>query len=61
MPLSRRELSACGSRRNDSTDTTRNVADAIKEVNRLAGLQIAVKLPGIDASLAALDAYKGEH
>src|SRR5512143_2497523 len=37
------------------------VADAIKEVNRLAGLQIAVKLPGIDASLAALDAYKGEH
>jgi len=37
------------------------VADAIKEVKRLASLQIAIKLPGIDASLAALDAYKGEH
>jgi uncharacterized protein HemX len=37
------------------------VAAAIKEVKRLAGLQIATKLPGIDASLAALDAYKGEH
>ena len=37
------------------------VADAIKEVQRLASLQIAIKLPGIDASLAALDAYKGEH
>ncbi len=35
------------------------VADAIKEVKRLANLQIAIKLPGIDASLAALDAYKG--
>ena len=35
------------------------VADAIKEVQRLASLQIAIKLPGIDASLAALDAYKG--
>ncbi|WP_324779572.1 uroporphyrinogen-III C-methyltransferase [Thiobacillus sedimenti] len=37
------------------------VADAIAEVKRLASLQIAVKLPGIDASLAALDAYKGDH
>jgi len=37
------------------------VADAIKEVKRLASLQIAIKLPTIDASLAALDAYKGEH
>jgi len=37
------------------------VADAIKEVKRLSSLQIAVKLPNIDASLAALDAYKGEH
>jgi uncharacterized protein HemX len=36
------------------------VAAAIKELTRLSGLQIAVKLPGIDASLAALDAYKGE-
>ena len=35
------------------------VADAIKEVKRLSSLQIAIKLPGIDASLAALDAYKG--
>jgi uncharacterized protein HemX len=35
------------------------VADALKEVRRLSSLQIAVKLPGIDASLAALDAYKG--
>lgn len=35
------------------------VADAITEVKRLASLQIAIKLPGIDASLAALDAYKG--
>jgi len=35
------------------------VADAIKEVQRLASLQIAIKLPGINASLAALDAYKG--
>jgi len=37
------------------------VADAIKEVQRLSSLQIAVRLPGIDASLAALDAYKGGH
>ncbi|HEX7972528.1 MAG TPA: uroporphyrinogen-III C-methyltransferase, partial [Thiobacillus sp.] len=36
------------------------VAAAIKEIKRLSSLQIAVKLPGIDASLAALDAYKGE-
>jgi uroporphyrin-3 C-methyltransferase len=35
------------------------VADALKETRRLASLQIAVKLPGIDASLAALEAYKG--
>ncbi|MHB0917925.1 MAG: uroporphyrinogen-III C-methyltransferase [Thiobacillus sp.] len=37
------------------------VAAALKEIERLAGLQIAQKLPGIDASLAALEAYKGEH
>jgi uncharacterized protein HemX len=35
------------------------VADALKEVRRLASLQIAAKPPGIDASLAALEAYKG--
>jgi len=35
------------------------VAAALKEVKRLSGLQIAQKLPGIDASLAALEAYKG--
>ncbi len=35
------------------------VAAAIKEVRHLSGLQIAPRLPGIDASLAALDAYKG--
>ncbi|MHB1187163.1 uroporphyrinogen-III C-methyltransferase [Thiobacillus sp.] len=37
------------------------VADALKEIRRLSSLQIAQKLPGIDASLAALEAYKGEH
>lgn len=37
------------------------VAAAIKEINRLSSLQIISKLPGIDASLAALDAYKGGH
>ncbi len=37
------------------------VAAAIKDIKRLSGLQIAIKLPGIDASLAALDAYKGDH
>lgn len=37
------------------------VAAALKEIKRLSGLQIASKLPGIDASLAALDAYKGDH
>jgi uroporphyrin-3 C-methyltransferase len=37
------------------------VAAAIKEIRRLTSLQIASKLPGIDASLAALDAYKGGH
>jgi uroporphyrin-3 C-methyltransferase len=36
------------------------VAAALKELERLSGLQIAQKLPGIDASLAALEAYKGE-
>jgi uncharacterized protein HemX len=35
------------------------VADALKETRRLSSLQIATKLPGIDASLAALEAYKG--
>lgn len=37
------------------------VASAIKEIQRLASLQIVTKLPGIDASLAAIEAYKGEH
>lgn len=37
------------------------VAAALKEVQRLSGLQIAQTLPGIDASLAALDASKGNH
>lgn len=36
------------------------VAAAVTEIKRLASLQIVIKLPGIDASLAALDAYKGE-
>ena len=36
-----------------------SVAAALKEIKRLASLQIAIKLPGIDASLAALDAHKG--
>ena len=36
------------------------VADALKEVQRLSGLQIAHKLPGIDASLTALEALKGD-
>ncbi len=35
------------------------VMAALKEVKRLASLQVAHKLPGIDASLAALDALKG--
>jgi uncharacterized protein HemX len=35
------------------------VAAALKEINRLSSLQVAQKLPGIDASLAALEAYKG--
>lgn len=35
------------------------VADALKEIKRLSGLQVAQKLPGIDASLAALEAHKG--
>ncbi|MFN3716994.1 MAG: uroporphyrinogen-III C-methyltransferase [Thiobacillus sp.] len=37
------------------------VTAAMKEIHRLASLNIAVKLPGIDASLAALEAYKGAH
>ncbi len=37
------------------------VAAAIKEIHRLSNLQIAAKLPGIDASLAALEAYKESH
>ncbi|WP_310446848.1 uroporphyrinogen-III C-methyltransferase [Thiobacillus sp.] len=37
------------------------VVAALKEIKRLSSLQIANKLPGIDASLAALDAYKGNH
>ncbi len=37
------------------------VVAAIKEINQLSSLQIATKLPSIDASLAALEAYKGEH
>jgi uncharacterized protein HemX len=37
------------------------VAAAMMEIKRLASLQIASKLPGIDASLAALDAYKVNH
>ncbi|MBT9541432.1 uroporphyrinogen-III C-methyltransferase [Thiobacillus sp.] len=37
------------------------VVAALKEIKRLSSLQIASKLPGIDASLAALDAYKGNH
>ena len=35
------------------------VAEAIKEIGRLASLKIATRLPGLDASLAALDAYRG--
>lgn len=35
------------------------VADALREIERLSGLQVAQKLPGIDASLAALETYKG--
>lgn len=35
------------------------VADALAEINRLSGLQIAHKLPTIDASLAALESAKG--
>ncbi|HEY9099206.1 MAG TPA: uroporphyrinogen-III C-methyltransferase [Thiobacillus sp.] len=37
------------------------VVSAIKEIKRLASLDIVIKLPGIDASLAALDAYKENH
>jgi uncharacterized protein HemX len=37
------------------------VAAATKEITRLVSLQIVTKLPGIDASLAAIEAYKGEH
>jgi uroporphyrin-3 C-methyltransferase len=35
------------------------VAAAVKEIKHLSSLKIATQLPGIDASLAALDAYKG--
>ncbi len=35
------------------------VVAAIKEIKRLSGLQIVATLPSIEASLAALDAYKG--
>lgn len=35
------------------------VAEALKEIRRLSSLKVATKLPGIDASLAALDSYKG--
>jgi uroporphyrin-3 C-methyltransferase len=38
-----------------------SVAAAMLEIKRLTSLQIASKLPGIDASLAALDAYKVNH
>ena len=37
------------------------VVSAIKEITRLSSLEIVVKLPSVDASLAALDAYKGNH
>lgn len=37
------------------------VVAATKEIKRLAELQIVSKLPSIDASLAALDAYKENH
>ncbi|MEQ1663528.1 MAG: uroporphyrinogen-III C-methyltransferase [Thiobacillus sp.] len=37
------------------------VVAAQKELRRLSALNIAAKIPGIDASLAALDAYKGTH
>ncbi|MDO9465727.1 MAG: uroporphyrinogen-III C-methyltransferase [Thiobacillus sp.] len=36
------------------------VAAALKEIDRLASLQVARDLPGIDASLAALEASRGE-
>ncbi len=37
------------------------VVAATREIKRLADLQIVFKLPSIDASLAALDAYKENH
>ena len=37
------------------------VAAALKDLRRLASLRVASRLPGIDASLAALDAYKRNH
>jgi uncharacterized protein HemX len=37
------------------------VVAALREIKRLAALPVAMRLPGIDASLTALDAYKGEH
>jgi len=35
------------------------VAAALKEIHRLDSLDITIKLPGLDASLAALETYKG--
>jgi len=35
------------------------VAAAVKEIKHLSSLKIATQLPNIDASLAALDAYRG--
>ncbi|MHB1083251.1 MAG: uroporphyrinogen-III C-methyltransferase [Thiobacillus sp.] len=37
------------------------VVSAIKEIKHLSALQVVTKLPSIDASLAALDAYKENH
>lgn len=37
------------------------VVAALKEINRLASLEIVAKLPTLDASFAALDAYKETH
>lgn len=37
------------------------VASALKEIHRLSGLDIVTRLPDIDTSFAALDAYKESH
>lgn len=37
------------------------VVSAIREIKHLSALQVATKLPSIEASLAALDAYKENH